>query len=46
MNKRVQTIEMENKELRNMLMANKDGIKAMVENMQTNLDTMNKNISN
>lgn len=45
MNKRVQHIEIENRELRNILENNKEGIKAMVENMQKNLETMNTNIA-
>jgi len=46
MNKRVTHIEIENREMRNILENNKEGIKAMVTNMQNNLDTMNKNIAN
>jgi len=46
MNKRVQHIEVENKELRNMLDFNKESIKVMTANMQQNLEVMNKNIVN
>jgi len=46
MNKRVQHIEIENKELKSMLNANNESIKTMVSSMQVNMETMNKNISN
>jgi len=44
MNKRVQHIEIENKELKSILNANNESIKTMVASMQVNMETMNKNI--
>lgn len=46
MNKRVQHIEIENKELKSILNANNESIKTMVSSMQVNMETMNKNILN